>query len=150
MKSNNPPCSVMWTVLSFGAVLLVGCGRGDPDPGMPIGMPASFSPAGKVVRANGRVPRCNTVHYMTLPRRVVDRLNLTVDPETAVISCSLQVVENGRVLNLRARVLGTVTTVSGNIAEVDFKRSFEEETVSYVGQFTTDGKSGSPIRRDDH
>lgn len=129
-------------LLSLGVVLLVGCGRGDPDPAKSIGMPSSFSPAEKVVQANDRTVRCNTVHSMTLPPPIVDRLNFTVAPDTAVISCSLQVVRDGRVLNLPARVLGTVTTLSGNIAEIDFKQVLEEETVSYVGQFTIDGKAG--------
>lgn len=143
MSQQAKICQLRPELLLAGVVLLLAaCERGDPESETPIGVPASFAPTEEVVQANGRTARCNTVHSLTLPQRMIDRLNLAVGADTAVISCSLQAVEDGIVVNLPVHVSGTVTTLAGNIADIDFTQVVEEETVSYVGQFAIDGKAG--------
>ena len=128
-----------WLFLTT-VVSLSACERSDP--GAAIGVPASFAPTSKVVQANGRTARCNTVHSLTLPAPMVEKLNLNVDADTAVISCSLQVIEDGVAANLPARVHGTATALSGNIAPIEFKEIVEAEALSYVGTFSIAGKAG--------
>lgn len=127
--------------LGLTAVLIAGCDARDSDVDE-IGVPASFSPAQEVLRTDDRTVRCNTVHSLTLPQRIVDRFDLTVDRNTAVVSCSLQVAEDGAVRNLPALVSGTATALAGNISSIDFKEVVEEETVSYVGTFAMQAKAG--------
>lgn len=130
------------SLLITSAVLLIGCGRGDPGGDAPMGMPASFAPTSEVVQANGRTAQCNTVHSLTLPEQMIEKLSVNVDPDTAVISCSLQVIDDGVLINLPAEVRGTATALSGNIAQIEFKEVVEEEALSYVGTFSIAGKAG--------
>lgn len=125
-----------------GVAMLGGCERSDTEQGRAIGMPASFSPAEQVVRMEDRIARCNTVHSFTLPSRVADRLDLSVGPNTAVVSCALQANRDGAVTNLPAQVHGTATALSGNISELDFREVLEEETLSYVAAFNIDARAG--------
>ena len=124
------------------AVFLAACGPDSSGTNAPIGAPSSFAPAQKVVRTDNRTARCNTVHSFTLPAQTIEKLNLSVGPDTAVISCALQATENGVVRVLPARVQGTATALSGNVRELDFREVVEQETLSYVASFTIDARVG--------
>lgn len=130
------------TALAVSVSLLAACGQGDPGTQAPIGAPASFAPAEQVVRDEGRIARCNTVHSFSLPTRMVEKLNVNAGPETAVISCVLQAVENGAVRVLPAQVRGTATALSGSSRQLEFHEVLEEDTRSYVASFTIDARVG--------
>jgi hypothetical protein len=57
--------------------------------------PAGFSPARALVRQQGRIARCNTVHSLTLPADVMHHYGLRADEDTGVISCTLQLSNYG-------------------------------------------------------
>lgn len=130
------------TPFAAGVVFLAACGPNNPGTTTPIGAPSSFAPVQKVVRGDGRIARCNTVHSSTLPAQMIERLNLDVGPDTAVISCALQATENGVIRVLPAQVRGTATALSGNIRELNFHEVTEQETVAYVASFTIDARVG--------
>lgn len=138
----HPDLAFDRTALAMTASLLAACGPGDPGSQAPMGAPASFSPAQQVVRDDGRVAHCNTVHSFTLPTRMVEKLDVSVGPDTAVISCVLQAVENGAVRVLPAQVRGTATALSGNTRQLEFQEVQEEDTRSYVASFTIDARVG--------
>ena len=116
------------------------------DEGQPAGLaaphaPVGFSPTSATVRENERIARCNTVHSLTLPNAIVERYNVNAQDETGVISCSLQSSAAEPPTNLPAQVTGTVTTLTGRSAPVEFKEILDEGAVSYLGTFSIDAKS---------
>lgn len=121
----------MWAgaVAMGAALMLAGCGeRGQPSP-------AGFSPARAVVREQGRIARCNTVHSLTLPASVMSRYGLHAGDDTGVISCSLQLLSNGMPVNTRALISGISRTLTGNAERLGFKEVLDEGAVTYVATF---------------
>jgi len=96
--------------------------------------PAGFEPTRAERRFDGHVARCNTVHSLTLPQAVLDRYELAAGEDTAVLSCSLQVI-NGSPHNIPARISGTATTLVGTTTPLHFGEILEEQAVSYVTTF---------------
>ena len=121
----------MWAgAVAIGAALtLAGCDeRGQPSP-------AGFSPARAVIREQGRIARCNTVHSLTLPASIMSRYGLHAGDETGVISCSLQLLTNGMPVNTRALISGFAKTLTGNTERLGFKEVLDKGAVTYVATF---------------
>jgi len=97
--------------------------------------PAGFSPAHAMVRAHGRIARCNTVHSLTLPSAVIQRYGLHAADETGIISCSLQLVTDDVPANTRALISGIARTLTGNAERLSFKEVLDQGAVSYVATF---------------
>lgn len=115
--------------LLSGALAVAACGDGGER------APAGFAPARAIVRAHGRIARCNTVHSLTLPWAVISRYGLHADDETGIISCSLQVHTSGLPMNTRALIAGTATTLTGSTERLGFEEVLDQGVVSYVATF---------------
>lgn len=100
----------------------------------------AFAPTQEVVRADERIARCNTVHSLRLPQAIRDRYDFPADENTAVISCSLQIVVDGVTQNLPAEVSGTATTLTGNLKPLGFREVVTEDALSYVATFALEAK----------
>jgi hypothetical protein len=124
-------CSFKWAgAFALGATLtLVGCGEGAQR------SPAGFSPARAVIREDGRIARCNTVHSLTLPESVIGRYGLHAGDDTGVISCSLQLLSNGTPVNTRTLISGAARTLTGNTERLGFKEVLDQGAVTYVATF---------------
>lgn len=107
----------------------------------PSGAPTGFSPASKVVRIDDRIARCNTIHSLSLPAAVLGRYGIAADADTAVISCSLQRIENGVPVNMPALLSGTVTLLTGKTVPIDFQETRDHDAISYVAVFDLTARS---------
>jgi hypothetical protein len=112
----------------------VGCSREKES------SPAGFEPTRAESRSDGRIARCNTVHSLTLPQEVLHRYDLVAGENTAVLSCSLQMID-GSPDNIPARISGTATTLLGTTTPLNFKEILEERAVSYVTTFDLTARS---------
>jgi hypothetical protein len=102
--------------------------------------PRGFESSSGIVRDQGHLARCNTVHSLTLPREIQQRYRVKAHDDTAVISCSLQVESVGSPTNVAARVSGTQTLLTGRTTPLDFKEILDEDAVSYVATFSIAAK----------
>lgn len=125
----NCSCKLAGVVLLSATVTVVGCGDGAQR------APAGFSPERAIVRDQGRIARCNTVHSLTLPAAVLRRYGLNAGDETGVISCSLQLLSNGNPVNIRASISGVGRTLTGNARRLGFKEVLDQGAVTYVASF---------------
>jgi hypothetical protein len=71
---------------------------------------------------------------------VLRRYDLVADENTAVLSCSLQMI-NESPGNIPARISGTATSLVGTTTPLDFREILEEQAVSYVTTFDLTARS---------
>lgn len=100
----------------------------------------AFNSTQEVIRTEDRVVRCNTVHSLRLPEETRDRYGFPANENTAVISCSLQLVLEGVTQNLPAEVSGTATTLTGNLKPLGFREVVTDDALSYIATFALEAK----------
>jgi Domain of unknown function (DUF4426) len=127
-----------WVVM---ATFLCACDGKNPEGLAPPNAPTGFSPAASVEKADDRIARCNTVHSLTLPTRVIERYDMSAADDVAVLSCSLQIEAGGAPQNIPADVTGTATLLTGRVSQLEFKEILDERAVAYIAPFSIDAIS---------